>query len=322
MSRVILHIGAGKTGTSYLQSCLSLNEEQLLAYGIYYPRSPKHDLAIRGGITGGNGQVIAASLNPRIFQNHSRSALGEPLDVALERSNGRDILYSAESMQFFEEEKMFELRSYLHGRNYSLEIVLYIRNMTDMLYSTYNQSVKRSGMTKSFGDFIRSHRPIFVQTLRRLESSVGRDSVSVRNYDIVRGDLLRDFCKCIGIDGLSQSPSGAIVNRSLDVDEIEIVVELNRLLKDAAHGSVISDAILYGNPDIAARKKISTDDVRYISERYLDDAEYVNSFLAPGEGIGLGVESGEPFDFGLSVKEKAIISLIGLLLKRQFGVTR
>ncbi|HSF64195.1 MAG TPA: hypothetical protein VLA78_07395, partial [Paracoccaceae bacterium] len=50
MTKLILHIGQPKTGTSALQSVLSANRAQLLSVGVLYPtqarpRSPKHALA-------------------------------------------------------------------------------------------------------------------------------------------------------------------------------------------------------------------------------------------------------------------------------------
>ena len=54
MEEIILHIGHGKTGTSYLQSCLALNRQKLLDIGIDYPEDRSFKSAKKGEITSGN----------------------------------------------------------------------------------------------------------------------------------------------------------------------------------------------------------------------------------------------------------------------------
>ena len=54
MEEIILHIGHGKTGTSYLQSCLALNRQKLLDIGIDYPEDRSFTSAKKGEITSGN----------------------------------------------------------------------------------------------------------------------------------------------------------------------------------------------------------------------------------------------------------------------------
>ena len=45
MKEIILHIGHGKTGSSYLQSFLALNREKLLDIGIDYPKDDEFENA-------------------------------------------------------------------------------------------------------------------------------------------------------------------------------------------------------------------------------------------------------------------------------------
>ena len=55
MTGIKLHIGHGKTGTSYMQAALAISQDALLEAGYYYPL-PEHsrDKAMRGETTSGN----------------------------------------------------------------------------------------------------------------------------------------------------------------------------------------------------------------------------------------------------------------------------
>ena len=58
MSNIILHIGHGKTGTSYIQSILASNIDFLSDAGIRYPENASISQAVLGKITSGNGDLI------------------------------------------------------------------------------------------------------------------------------------------------------------------------------------------------------------------------------------------------------------------------
>ena len=59
MKKLILHIGHGKTASSYLQTLLSLNRELLHAKNIDYPigRANQEEAAIKGFVNSGNGSA-------------------------------------------------------------------------------------------------------------------------------------------------------------------------------------------------------------------------------------------------------------------------
>src|SRR5215204_5967792 len=58
--KLILHIGATKTGTSAIQSAVARNRATLLANGIYYPEYDADEKAQAGRVTGGNGAIFRA----------------------------------------------------------------------------------------------------------------------------------------------------------------------------------------------------------------------------------------------------------------------
>ena len=55
MNKLILHVGHGKTGSSYIQSFLALNKNMLKNNGFIYPEPNDIQKAIIGHVTSGNG---------------------------------------------------------------------------------------------------------------------------------------------------------------------------------------------------------------------------------------------------------------------------
>lgn len=51
---MIVHVGHGKTGTSFLQSIFALNKEVLKEHGFHYPEHPSEKKAAKGLISSGN----------------------------------------------------------------------------------------------------------------------------------------------------------------------------------------------------------------------------------------------------------------------------
>ena len=64
--RVILHLGAVKTGSSALQAALVKNRDWLKQNGYDYPASGEDEKARNHKISSGNGMILAAGLNPRL----------------------------------------------------------------------------------------------------------------------------------------------------------------------------------------------------------------------------------------------------------------
>lgn len=58
MSVLYLHVGHGKTGSSYLQSALALSQDALRDNGIFYSLNEVGRRAAQGKITSGNGNLL------------------------------------------------------------------------------------------------------------------------------------------------------------------------------------------------------------------------------------------------------------------------
>ena len=141
MSRtVIIHVGHGKTGTSYIQSSLALNRGKLSELGISYPYDLSIERAIQGDTTSGNGAL---------FQSHYLPAIEE----------ADQILFSSEILfHSLIDDGGLSLRNCLMDKYENVKIILFTRDILDMLVSTWGQLVKKMGATIGLNEYIQSRK--------------------------------------------------------------------------------------------------------------------------------------------------------------------
>lgn len=130
--RVLLHVGHGKTGSSFLQAALANSPEALAAHGLGYPIDPEvAENARRGGISSGNMAPSARALQSALEQGWEG-----PQDT---------LLISSESFFYKMRLKGFpeKLRQLLPDAE--VQVLLYVRDPLEHAVSKYQQGVKRGG---------------------------------------------------------------------------------------------------------------------------------------------------------------------------------
>lgn len=231
-SRLILHIGAPKSGTTVVQAMCADNRDRLLGKGLLYP----------GAILRGMGHHDLAFLLSGGFPDWAK-----PADVTLEslaRDLARecaghegDILLSSENFQLFPRpaavREFLERAGLTDGRE--LHVLSYLRRQDALIGSWYNQMVKAQGFGGSIEEVL-SDPPAFLD----FESGVsvwadvfGQAAMSVRLYeDAVQapGGLPADFLSVVApglsVDRLSFRDQ---VNTRLTRDVLEIQRIINTL---------------------------------------------------------------------------------------------
>ena len=137
---VIIHVGHGKTGTSYIQSALALNRDKLSELGISYPYDSSIELAIKGDTTSGNGELFQSNYIPAV----------EEVD---------QILFSSEILfHSLIGDGGLSLKNCLMNKYENVKIILYTRDILDMLVSTWGQLVKKMGATIGLNDYVQSKK--------------------------------------------------------------------------------------------------------------------------------------------------------------------
>ena len=245
MRSLSLHVGHGKTGSSYLQSVLAHARQPLLDAGINYPTHNSLKDARAGKVTSGNGirlmdAVIAQESDP-VWFNHADH-----------------VLFSSEFLfDFFIDKKNHAaIRSFLDGaRIEKIRILLFIRDPIEQVTSSYQQFIKRGGGTLSADEF--SRRFIMPERVMEfLEFTDRHDDIEVviRNYSRTRGDLARVLFDTFEIEPVEVTLPTRAVNRSLTRAEFALQKSFNSVLGKS--GELVADPLCNSIPDAVPCKII------------------------------------------------------------------
>jgi hypothetical protein len=243
MKKLFLHIGLGKTGSSALQSWLSLNSEALSKQGVDYADLVPH--AKTGEVSSGNGYDLQRALIDQDFDEVERLLT----TTYFFNPKNTVALVSCELFQGIRAPFVQKIHDICAKCDIDVTVIVYIRSVYEQQYSTYLQGIKRSSISHRFGEQsadIAFHRS--VEYLRRYVRVFG-DKVIAVNYDIAKKDIYGSLAEIIGIDTKGLKKLKKKVNRSLTLEEAEVLRRMNRL-----HGGVfatnISDFIIKASPDI------------------------------------------------------------------------
>ena len=186
MRTIYLHIGRGKTGTSYIQGFLSRNRRILGKQGLLYPRTSEK---------GGGHQELAKSFVdpasypielPRNPATCRRRTLGE-----IRRSKASAIVISSENFAIGNVEKIAEYFNQLAGE-FVPKILLFVRSQDELAESEYTQMVKLKGVGCSFETYAETMLEgcDYWQLAQQWESHFGRANVNCKIYDANSLDIV------------------------------------------------------------------------------------------------------------------------------------
>lgn len=323
-TKIFLHIGHGKTGTSAIQSALAIASEKLAKRGISYPIQPSlRDRASRLEITSGNWQP-----NPEIDLSD------QLLDIAEKNQNNSKIVLSSESLFWLIPDLIQRKSSWENSIN--LHIILAVREVDEMLSSEYQQRVKRHGDSMPLEQFITARHFISSHHAKAAEiiDLMSQSSIenTIINYSAHKHDITQQVFKSIGAEGLypADNMKGAIINRSLSKKELEILITINALYysKFPLISTRISDALIKNQPQLKAQQcKLSQQLLVKVYNKNNIYLKTINAHLEPNEKLTLPSsfcnESGEtlsPEEVEKIRKEESIsMNLIGDTLQHFFA---
>ena len=281
-TKLFLHIGHGKTGTSAIQSSLAIASDNLRGKGINYPiGSTLRDRASRLEITSGNWEP-----KPDI------SLSDQLLSITEQNQDDSAIILSSESL-FWLIPELIKNKSQWENQ-LDLHIILAVREIEEMLSSEYQQRVKRHGDAMPLEQFIRARH--FVSSHHEKAAEViglmSQENITntIINYSQHKKDISQVIFKLIGAEELypAEQMSGAIINRSLSAKELEILITINALYynKYPWISTKISDALIKKQPKIEAQQcKISRQQLEKIYERNDHYLKTINACLESCEQL-------------------------------------
>ncbi|MDA0978149.1 MAG: hypothetical protein O3B72_06310 [Proteobacteria bacterium] len=237
MTKLFLHIGLHKTGSTLIQNFCAANRQLLRERGLVYPQAASrlnghHNLAWSFNIGNPNYSPELGSSEEIV-----REALAET-------KPGQDLLLSSEDFEFVPPPR---LKLVLDSASVTdVIIIVYLRRQDAYLESEYAQHVRMdetrfSGSVQDFYmkyDFMQRYD--YNRLLRPWEQAFGRESLIVRPFERGQfhgGDLLKDFCAQLGMNWSDAFavPAAGEANVSLSPDVLAVVRELNKLDMEAEH---------------------------------------------------------------------------------------
>lgn len=227
MRRIILHIGANKTGSSALQCGFARYRRELREAGVFYPGHPGIERSASGGFSSGNADDIRAFLIARFRPpDFSEDAFFAELRRRLDAGSVPTILFSNEGLHNADPERLQILRDFLKGHCDHIDIYYYVRNFLDHAYSCYVQDVKMGRESGRLDTFLSRYRPPFLRNCLKYRQVFGASGLHVEVYEHHVSNLFLSFLTWIGCP-TSGMAGVELVNRSLTSDEVTVLRALN-----------------------------------------------------------------------------------------------
>ena len=230
-----LHIGTEKTGSSYLQSLLAKNREQLESAYIYFPKAGEREQDMQSGkISPGNGQDFFEALHSN--RNDEVKILLQKHFSKAKNRNLQKVLISNELLVkvFAKEEALYSFVQTAESIGYNkIKLLLIIRDPVDQALSLYKHRAKR-GDVAPIDEWIKNEYA-YGDVMGRF-FSIANDIISIqteyRKYSSDSGSLE----SILFVDWLNiKSPVEVLdrkVNPSLTLSELLMLRNLNLINPD------------------------------------------------------------------------------------------
>lgn len=297
MSTLFIHVGHGKTGSSYLQSILANSIGSLTEQGYVYPFSRDLSAAASGKISSGNAYEFDKSIAQGVV--------------------GEKVLFSGESFfHLLRGKNGLSLLEKIRNAGYEkVKILLFIRDPIDHAPSSYQQSIKRRGDFWSAADFFEKYSvPKLVAEFIEQLSFFEDFDLTIKNYSRCKKTILSEFCEWsdLSFDKL-RAPEIKNVNRSLSKSELFFQKEINKQI--GRSGSIVSNALCNELadinsdsvlPDVASQDKMLN--------RLLPYIEYVNKHVEPEHAYKVySVEANDDEEENVFLEKSQLVLLASVL---------
>lgn len=246
--KLYVHVGAGKTGTSFIQEQCALQHEKLAEQGLWYPVTTQLLKRISdGNVTSGNINALLPWLCPK---NPSVQKRGLSMQLEEARSwfkglvddaDGRAVLLSSETLQHADSQGVAQLADIASDSGYELVIIFYGRHALDHAISNFRQHLQlgmiepvKASMNENTAleQWLTTRMVPFQNTLALYSEILTDSAIQVRSYDGEKENLLEQFLAHLDVSTspVAANHAGPTVNRSLTVAESELLIAISPLL--------------------------------------------------------------------------------------------
>lgn len=231
--KLILHIGAGKTGTTALQSFLKLNQLILQENGIHYLNSPlwgdnSHHLFGFG--LWGKEHLDLPNI-PDVNFNNLISKI--KLEIEHLPESIHSIIISTELLfEIADTQKINPLLSFVNQNFSGITIIAYLRRQDEHIQSLYQHWIKtghKKFRTKTITQFVDEFAgDDYYSKLNAWANHFGKQNMIVKLYEkssFLNQNLFSDFLHCLNIEHSAnfQNPPEKNTNLSINPEATEIL---------------------------------------------------------------------------------------------------
>ena len=232
-TKIVLHIGAEKTGTDSLQAALAINAARLLdESSLLYPR---HPLLAAGNAHFGVAAAFFDPVRTEIFVpggRRSPAELQQALAAEIARWRPRLVVLSAEHFSSrFLRPQLEELARFVEP--HAVEVIYYARRQDEMAASIFGTALLYGGRDWFDSAAIEPAWRFFdhCRILDDWAAVFGADKLKVRNYgDVADAGLVEDFLTQAGITPLPALAAVPRLNRAITIREAQFLHALKQNL--------------------------------------------------------------------------------------------
>lgn len=317
---VLIHIGAGKTGTTAIQNCLSTNADALRQNGVDVPDSDyflKHPANIEPNAPRNRGNGICLFYFSAGYADRAWFGEADFLHRMEQILTGphRFIVFSCEYLQYCYPERLAFLRDFCARHAAPAKVIYCVRDFASHAFSSWRQFVIHHGERSDWHDFQEKYTkdPIlsgFETTLRKFDGIFDRKDIIVLNYSTVSHHLTRRFFDLFEQDyHLYKAATPDNVTDSNLV--IDVMLEFNKLVADKFTASAAKrfySAIRGLNEDQAGSRVLLTkSEYDRFTAAVQMQLEFVNGNFLPNDPIVVARpdqigETGRPSDARLAAR--------------------
>lgn len=283
--KLILHIGAGKTGTSSIQQVLRHHRDTLAHRGFLYLGMMLEFSPVQ---TYGWQRAQAMTARPQAEQLRQELAdvLGATV-AAARRAGVHTLIWSNE--QFFRRAGLIQplVLEMARRGEIDLKVVAYVRRHDAWARSAYTQwGIKHktyAGPLLGFDEWIETYPPLFMPSLRSWVKSAP-EALVVRNFDAC-GDVVHDFCHLCGLPD-EVAGAGVRANESLSPESTYLRAMFNAHQPTSVRVKAFTEALGIRldrpqTPTEALATLLPTQEaLRRIHEHTREDRQAIDALLA------------------------------------------
>tara|TARA_B110000211_G_scaffold5098_1_gene5618 strand:+ start:8714 stop:9994 length:1281 start_codon:yes stop_codon:yes gene_type:complete len=316
MKDIIFHVGAGKTGTSAIQSGFARYGNELATkFSIHYPDSNDNIKAASGKITSGNSSELLQFLVPkrRSAAFDEKKFINDFL-LTSKNANFEKIVFSNELLEEGEEVKWSALVKLIESNNMNVKIIYYVRHISDHASSVYGQMIKRSGYAKSFEEYSEVYFAKFRTSLAKFLNLISKNKITVKVYDEVKENIFSDVISTIDPQVIFPINIEK-VNRSLSQQELMILKHINMHTKTPKLSTKLSDFIIYNRDVVREPFTITQDALKNITNNNNKTVDWINDTFFDGSSrLKLLSQDIEVKNIESSKKVESLVDLFASLL--------